>query len=273
MLAHATGNTGVGLALAVSVLMAGATVSKVKDMMKGDRVRVVTGESVTLGNGTARTYLTMNGNEPVELGVAISKEAMKSLQQPKAGAAHDHMPGMTFFPNLLPMPKNNPTQYQMVELDWNPLGHEPEGIYNRPHFDFHFYTVGREVWESIDPADPKFQEKGTRAPAAEFVPAGYIAPMPLVIPKMGLHWIHPASAELQGKPFTATFIYGSWNGQFIFAEPMITKAFIETVTDTTIAVPVAEKYQVAGYQPSQYRVRFNEESQEYLIALTGFIKK
>jgi hypothetical protein len=98
--------------------------------------------------------------------------------------------------------------------------------------------------------------------------------VPLVVPKMGLHWIDAKAAELSGKaPFTTTFIYGSWNGTFIFTEPMITKAFIETTRDTLIAVPVAGKYEVAGYHPSSYRVRFDEETQEYRVALTGFAKR
>jgi hypothetical protein len=48
---------------------------------------------------------------------------------------------------------------------------------------------------------------------------------------MGVHW-RPALARLQEllgnpagyKPFTTTFIFGSWDGKFLFAEPMITRA-------------------------------------------------
>jgi hypothetical protein len=36
---------------------------------------------------------------------------------------------------------------------------------------------------------------------------------------------------------------------------------------------MAQKYEVAGYYPSSYRVRFDEASQEYRIALTGFVNK
>jgi hypothetical protein len=274
MLAHTTGNTGVGLALALSVLAVGASIPGARYVMGGNNVRMIVGETVALGNGTARTYLTMNGNQPVELGIAISKAAMKSLPAAKLGAHGDHEAGETFFPNLLPLPKDNPTPFRLVELDWNPMGHEPSGVYDKPHFDFHFYTIDRAEWETITPEDPSFQQKGTLMPAAAYVPAGYIAPAPLVVPKMGLHWVNPRSAEIAGKaPFSTTFIYGSWNGKFIFSEPMITKAFIETVSDTTMAVPVAEKYETAGYYPSSYRIRFDEQTQEYRVALTGFAKR
>lgn len=272
MFAHSTGNTGVGLALAFGVLVTGAVVPGMAKNAGPAAVRTVTGESVKLGNGTARTYLTMDGDKPVEFGVAISKAAMGSL--PEARGNEEHVAGHTFFPNLLPLPKDNATPFKMVELDWNPIGHEPEGIYNRPHFDFHFYTIDRAEWDQITPENPEFERKGLEKPSAAFVPAGYIAPAPLVVPKMGLHWVDPRSPEIsQGKPFTTTFLYGSWNGQFIFAEPMVTREFIESTSDFTADVPVAEKYAVPGYHPSQYRVRFDEATQEYRISLTRFVQK
>jgi len=270
MFAHTTGNTGVGLALAIGVLVTGAAIPTITKTHAP--VRTLSGESVKLGDGTVRTYLTMDGDQPLELGVAISKAAMASL--PQAHGTEAHVPGHSFFPNILPLPKDNPTPFRMVELDWNPLGHEPDGVYTKPHFDFHFYTIDRAEWEQITPENPEFQAKGLRMPPAEYVPAGYISPAPMVIPKMGLHWVNPMSPELsQGKPFGATFIYGSWDGQFIFAEPMITKQFIEETADFTADVPTAAKYAVAGYHPSKYRIRFDEASQEYRIAITGFMKK
>jgi hypothetical protein len=229
------------------------------------------GNAVPVGNGTAQAYILMDGNTPVELGVALSKRALAGLPAGDGTIAHKH--GVTFFEHLLELPENNPTPFRFIELDWNPGGHEPPGIYNRPHFDFHFYTVDLATRNAIVPENPDFQTKGTRQPQANYVPSGYIAPEPLVIPKMGLHWIHPASPEFNGQPFTTTFLYGTWDGRLIFAEPMITKAFIEATRDTTIAVPVAPRYEVAGYYPSSYRVRFDEATQEYRIALSGFAKR
>ena len=46
---------------------------------------------------------------------------------------------------------------------------------------------------------------------------------------MGVHWIDPEVAGVRrARQFTQTFIYGSWNGRLIFAEPMITKALLES---------------------------------------------
>jgi hypothetical protein len=42
---------------------------------------------------------------------------------------------------------------------------------------------------------------------------------------MGVHWIDPASHEFHGHDFTATVLYGSYNGEMNFIEPMITRAY------------------------------------------------
>jgi hypothetical protein len=104
------------------------------------------------------------------------------------------------------------------------------------------------------------------------------------VPQMGLHWLDVRSPELQGlagnpagfKPFTKTFIYGSWNGQYIFDEPMITRAYIlekktatdPSVVDEVIPVSTAAQYSPAGFYPSAYRITWDAQQKEYRIALT-----
>jgi hypothetical protein len=100
---------------------------------------------------------------------------------------------------------------------------------------------------------------------------------------MGLHWLDVRSPELQGmagnpagfKPFTKTFIYGSWDGQYIFDEPMITRAYLvekraateAAVRDEIIPVPTAQRYSPAGYYPSAYRIAWDAQAKEYRVAL------
>ena len=56
---------------------------------------------------------------------------------------------------------------------------------------------------------------------------------------------------------------GSWNGQVIFDEPMVTRAFILAqrsgpATAGTIAVPAARRYAPAGFYPVSYGIRWDE---------------
>jgi len=248
------------------------------------------GIPVRLGNGTARTYLLVNTTDrdvPLEVGVALSEGAMEGLPSAMGMAGHESM-----VVNLLALPELNPTPYRFVELDWNQAGHEPAAIYGVPHFDFHFYTVSRETRSSIVPTDPRYAEAAASLPTAEFRPPFYVdaatatgAPAwAVTVPQMGLHWFDVRAPELQAglgnpagfQPFTRTFIKGTWDGRFIFDEPMITRAWLltkrissrEAAADDIIPVPTAARYVPVGYYPQAYRVAYDPRAREFLVGLT-----
>jgi len=257
------------------------------------------GRPVTLGSGIARTYLLVdrqNSERALEVGVALSERATDGLPDGPVASHHPsdmrggHPPENI---QLLDLPEHNPTPYQFIELDWNPLGHEPAGIYDLPHFDFHFYTVSRATRSSILPSDPQFAVKAATLPASELRPPFYLdaataaggIPAALVtVPMMGLHWVDVRSPELQllagnpagYRPFTKTLLIGSWDGRFIFNEPMITLAYLlekrssndPAVQDETIPVPTAEDYEPAGFYPAAYRIAYDRVSREFLVGLT-----
>ncbi|HEU4697544.1 MAG TPA: DUF5602 domain-containing protein [Gemmatimonadales bacterium] len=240
------------------------------------------GTPVKLGEGRARSYVVLDRTgAPLELGVALDERALDGLPAPMA-----HDPGtpgghVDMHEYLLPLPAQNPTPYQLIELDWNPAGHEPPGIYDKPHFDFHFYTISLAERNAIDPADPAYGAKAGNYPAPEYVLPGYVPPTVLAggapaeavaVPRMGMHWLNPAaSPELPPtlEPFTRTFIMGTWDGKQIFQEPMITRAFLLTKPDVEQPIPTAQRYAPAGYYPSGYRVTWDAQAKEYRVALTG----
>jgi hypothetical protein len=142
------------------------------------------------------------------------------------------------------------------------------------------------------PSDPKYAQKAANYPEGQYrypfyLDAATAAGIPAAaatVPMMGLHWLDVRSPELQKltgnpggwAPFTKTFIYGTWDGQFIFDEPMITRAYIlakktatdPAVVDEIIPVPTAQKYSPAGYYPSAYRITWDAQQKEYRIAVT-----
>jgi hypothetical protein len=260
----------------------------------------VYGKKANVGDGTVRTYVVLdekNGGAPLEIGVAMSEEAMQNLPAPMAMSAEEMKKAghsnMTMY--LLDLPERNPTPYKFVQFDWNASGHEPAGVYDLPHFDFHFYTVPVDVRNSIVPSDAQYAQKAASYPAPQFRAPFYIdaataAGIPAAaatVPQMGLHWLDVRSPELQGmtghpeayKPFTKTYIYGSWDGQFIFDEPMITRAYIMAKRDATdpavrdeiIPVSVPADRQVPGFYPNAYRISYDAQAKEYRIALTQLV--
>ena len=229
------------------------------------------GTPAVVGNGTVKAYVTYANGEAVEVGVAMSEGVMQGL--PKASGDHPegHLDMHEF---VLDMPDGNPTPFKHIGFNWNPGGHEPPGIYDQPHFDFHFYMIPVADRLAIIPTDTAaFNGKARNYPSPEFVPAGYIAPAPVGIPQMGVHWIDPTSAEFNGQAFTKTFIYGSWNGKLIFAEPMITKATIESKQTIATPIGVAKSYSQPGRYPTSYTIRWNEAAKQYEVALTGLVTR
>jgi hypothetical protein len=235
------------------------------------------GASTPLGEGRVRTYIVIRDGSPVELGIALTEGALRGLPEVHGGDG----PHSGHIAYLLPMHPQNPTPYQFAELDWNPHGHEPMQIYGVPHFDFHFYTISRAERLAIDPADPRFVERARSLPSTEYIPQGYLdaatilgaPPEAVVIPQMGLHWVDPATPELNGAPFTHSFFFGSWNGQLIFGEPMISKAFLETKPDVTAPIAQPQKYSPAGFYPGSYRIYWDAQQKEIRVALTDFQAK
>ena len=228
------------------------------------------GEAVTVGNGNARAYINLQDGAPTELGVVLTEAAMNNLPANGNHGGGDHV-NMTEY--LLALPKEAAiTPFRTVELDWNPGGHEPPGIYDLPHFDFHFYTISLNERNAIDPADPQFNEKAARLLAPQYTPAMYIAPAPVAVPRMGVHWVDPTSPELNGQTFTSTFIYGSYDSKLIFFEPMITREFIISRPQFSAEIRQPQQYEQAGWYPTRYTVRWDEADREYRISLTDFVK-
>jgi hypothetical protein len=249
------------------------------------------GSAVKVGDGNARSYVLFDEKTgaPREIGVALSEQALENL--PAAGSGH-HGAGAMTHEFILSLPEGNKTPFQFVEMNWNPMGHEPDGVYQDvPHFDFHFYTISKAERDAIVPTNPDFAKKANNVPAKEYVPPFNVplgppgaSPAQVAVPMMGVHWLDVRSPELQNllgkpdayQPFTATFIHGSWDGRFHFWEPMITRAHIlvkkttndAAVRDQVLPLPLPAKYQTPGYYPAAYRITWDADAREYRIALT-----
>ena len=247
--------------------------------------RVSYGTAQPLGQGTVSTFITRDASgKPASLGIALSESAMQGLPtMPMSG-----MPSAAML--ILDLPANSTsTGFDHVMLDWNPMGHEPDHVYTEPHFDFHFYQISSQERESIVPSNPAFATKTGAFPSAEYVPAGYkamsvfagIPAAAAAVPFMGMHWVDASSPELQpppvGKTFTTTFLYGTYDGKFIFLEPMITKSYIESMKTTaagvTMPIGVAAKVAKAGTYPTAYSIKYDAPTKQYRITLEGLTAK
>lgn len=205
------------------------------------------GPEVQVGNGKAWAWIsTDKQGAPSAIGITITKTALNSLPW-----------GDPFYAYTLKLPLDKLlTRFDHCALDWNPNGHEPENIYGIPHFDFHFYFQPLEERMMIPPY-PQAMDKFDNYPHADYLPANYFNGGGGV-PMMGSHWVDLTSPELDPvnpKVFDQTFIYGTYDGEVTFIEPMITLDFINNTTSFVRAIPQPKKYEQNGYFPTQMRVR------------------
>lgn len=223
--------------------------------------KIYWGEKVSVGKGHAATFIkTTEGGYPREIGIAISEKATTGL--------NPHM--MQEY--ILPLPTAvNIIPYKHVTLDWNPHGHEPDGVYNLPHFDMHFYFITNALRQTITcmGADAAVC---TKPVAPEYIAEKY-APGPTGVPKMGWHFVDLLAPEFNGGIFSRTFIYGYYNGEMTFLEPMITLESLLTkeTTEKEIRQPLLFP-NGDGYYPETYKVFFDTKDKYYKIVLKNFPK-
>ena len=224
------------------------------------------GKAVAVGHGTARVVIRTDAKgEPATVAVMLSRGALDGLP---AELNPKNLPEGEW-EYALGMPAKGPrTGYTHVVIDWNPYGHPPPDVYTVPHFDFHFYMMSSAERAKVafpgGPADPAAQ-----APAPSLLAAGYQVVPETAVPKMGVHAIDVTAPEFHGKPFTATFIYGYYQGRLTFVEPMVTRAFLQTKPDFTSPVPAPAAYSLPGHYPSRYSVRYDAAKKAYFLELGG----
>ena len=216
------------------------------------------GPPVQLGDGTVTAFVKVDEqNNPTEIGIEFPETALEGLPEE-----------MQHFQIQLPQ-KANLTPFKFIGFDWNPDGHEPEGVYDLPHFDIHFYMMNSAEVMQIGANDPLSE----KLPETRFMPASYVA-LPGSVPMMGKHWADPSSPELNGATFTETFLMGSYNEKVTFYEPMITIAYLEEKESEVIDLPLPQAYHETGkYYPTEYEISFDEETEMYTVSLTGLTKR
>lgn len=231
-----------------TILLAAFTALLFSCKKDDDKSTVQAGPQVAVHQGKSWSWVHVDGrNKPLEIGITIDEAALNSVPVGGEGGDGHDMHENNFFVSL-PDKAKEVTPFKTIMLNWNPAGHEPEHVYTLPHFDIHFFMAGEEEVMGMTDMD-----KILNPPAPEYIPANHVSGAP--VPMMGLHWLDITSPELSGAaPFTQTFIYGSYDGQIRFYEPMITLDFLKNTTHFERSFPQPAKFQQAGYYPTKMKV-------------------
>ena len=211
------------------------------------------GSESNIGDGTGKTFYTVShAGVPLEVGVVLSANAMNNL------GGSTQMYSMPYHANA------SASGYTHALVGWNPQGHPPAGVYTAPHFDFHFYRGMTEAERMMITSSNTAQFMNV--PDSMYRPSDYLMDS-YGIPMMGLHWADELAPEFNGGQFTKTFIYGSYDGKFVFYEPMITRDYLLSSPNDKIAIRMPAAVQETGYYPSHYNIRYSAQANEYIVSV------
>jgi hypothetical protein len=265
--------------------------------------RTYTGSAATIGKGSVESYVILTATgAPAAVGVHLTEGALEQLPVHKnrrsrcfdlnsdANIAASECVGDE--ERILQLPAEIVARAQLpfrwISVNWNAEGHHPPPpkpgeapappIYARPHFDFHFYAWDRDRIEAIAPGrcgefvDCRDFERGRKPIPARYVPEGHVD-VGIVVPRMGNHLLDSRSPELvdPSTPFTRTFIFGAFDSELIFWEPMITFDFLRRTSDACFEIRQPAAYRKSGYYPTQYCIRTLTGSNQHTVSLEGFV--
>ncbi|RPD51969.1 hypothetical protein [Paracnuella aquatica] len=224
------------------------------------------GPTEQFGEGRVRSWVNIShDNKPLAIGMEFTEGVLVQEHSHSSGDDHGHEVLLKLHQKAKAvMPFDHLTMGFMAE------GHPPPGIYTKPHFDFHFYKMPlaeRLAIPAYELAKPAFDKN----PPAGYLPPAY-GKAPAGEARMGAHWMDVLSPEFNGQPFTHTFVYGSYDGEVNFLEPMASLAFLQEGTSVHKPFRQPEKFDpVNTYYPTRYNIWKDPQNGRHYIALDQMV--
>lgn len=254
------------------------------------------GPPAVLGSVQVQAYVDIGeGGVPLSLGIRLPGRGFASLpteaadgyrcldldQNDRIDVEGECVGGherVLFLPD--PWSETIDSPFKWALFNWNPAGHGPPGIWDVPHFDFHFFiqSLADRSRIRIGPCAMLVNCDdlllGTQPVGEGFLPDGY-EDRGVVEFGMGNHLIDPSTFGSASEPPTHTLIYGSWAGRVSFLEPMITLEYLEQLRSGQALsgchpVPRPQRVIEAGHYPSRYCIRHDPDSDVFTIAIEDF---
>jgi hypothetical protein len=211
--------------------------------------------AATLGNGTIHSFVTLDSaGRPSAVGATFTAGMLENL------------PGSNAPLTLWFGPAQSKTPFTHLYFDWVPTGHAPGGVYDRPHFDFHFY------FSSLQERLAVAGGPDSMPPPPTALPVGY-AKVTESVAFMGTHFGDTSGAEFHGAPFEKTFLYGSHEGKITFYDFMMTTAWLATRPNIVFTIKQPASYPTPGYYPTQARVSYDSATMTYRVAIERFVSR
>lgn len=236
----------------------------------GQHLIRLNGEVMHIGGGTIESWVLVSSLGYSKIGLTLSSKALDASSLPTASEGH-HFDAHISFPKLALLPFNH------SYIAWKPSGHGPSGMYNAPHYDFHFAFVSPEFMEAITVEG----SSGQQVPPAGYMPEMWEPQLTTdgsyaSVAGQGVHWHYKNAPEWNGGIFTETFMWGSYAGKNIFMEPMITLATLTNTNSFERPIELPACVTKSGFYPRIYgwQQRITPSGERFLdLYLKDFIFK
>lgn len=239
--------------------------------MSSKKLNVFKGPQVALGYGKVRSWISVDSNGfPNEIGIEITPEAFKKLT---ANNAKTLPPEGETIVVPLQLKAKQLTPFDHIGLNWNPHGHQPPGVFDVPHFDIHFYMISVEEQMAIPAWSPSTDALFNAPVPLGYMPSDYSTPPgpATAEAQMGKHWAPTNLGDYL--PFSKIMIYGAYNGQLIFVEPMVTLDYFLSNTDFSINYSQPEHFAKAGNYPTRYNIYHDAATGNTYVTLSEFVAR
>lgn len=231
--------------------------------MHSEKLHVFKGPQVQYGEGKIRSFISLDDeNFPVEIGYIMTKEVFDNLEI---------LPGFDIA-TLVPLHQKakDVTPFEHLAMKWSE-GHGP--VFFEPHFDLYFYMISNEERLAIPEYTTETQAAFTHYPPAGFMPADYGTPPGQggVYPIIGKHWL-PLNLPSY-LPFTNIMVMGTYDGEFIFVEPMATVDFLLSSPNFSAPYSQPEFFQESSNYPTRYNIYTDSKTGDIYISLSHFVTR
>ncbi len=246
-----------------------------------------------IGNGKIETYAEVDPEGvPQSIGVLFSKGSLENLPTDISDGNRcadlnsdevidKETECLMWHERVIPLPsdvsRRDDMPFKWVLLNYNPHGHMPDGVWNVPHFDIHFYMESIEKVFSLmpGPCGPEKMRCDQYETAIKPVPANYIhadyQDVGAAAPAMGNHLVDPTGPEFSGEPFTRSWIYGANDGRVTFWEEMIAVDYMMSKPNKCHDIKTPPAVDKSGYYPTTVCTVYNPEDESVAVSVEKFV--
>lgn len=283
---------GRSLGLAAAVLLAATLITACMPAEGSTDPRRIDGGLTVIGEGTVESYAELGaGDVPMAIGVKFSAGALRALPEIRTdghrcadldgdGSIEEESECLPWHERVVFLPteisRRDDMPFKWTLLNWNPMGHIPEGVWNVPHFDIHFYMEPIEKVFALmpGPCGPERMRCDQYEVATRPLPAQYMhrdfRDVGAAAPAMGNHLVDPTGPEFDGEPFTRSWIYGVYDGRVTFWEEMQAITYMTSEPDDCYDIKTPPAVDRAGWYPSRVCTRYEAGDGSVSVSLEAF---